>query len=151
MGGLVVFAILRETTEDLAALGVPIIAAGIIVRLGGLFAPRRTSRGYALFRRAEGFRRFIVESEGVRASGAARAGMFSAYLGYAIVFGATARRAEASQAIDGAMPDTSIWFGPLDGIGVVRAVDGFVDTATADLSSPRSRRGWQALVPTTSR
>jgi len=142
MGGLAVFAVLRETTEDLAALGIPLVAAGIIVRLGGLFAPRRTARGYALLRRAEGFRRFIVESEGARASGAARAGVFSEYLGYAIVFGATARWAEAYQAIDGAMPDTSIWFGslgPLDGVGVVRALDGFVTTATADLSSPRRR------------
>jgi hypothetical protein len=142
MAGLAVFGVLRETNEDLAPLGIPLVAAGIIVRLGGLFAPRRTARGYALLRRAEGFRRFIVESEGARASAAARAGVFSEYLGYAIVFGATARWAQAYRAIDGAAPDTSIWFGslgPLDGVGVVRALDGFVTGATADLSSPRRR------------
>lgn len=58
--------------------------------------PRRTPAGRAALRRVVGFRRFIEESEeGERARFAEQAHLFTEYLPYAIVFGATEKWARA--------------------------------------------------------
>jgi hypothetical protein len=87
----------------------------------------------------EGFRRFIVESEGPRANVAGRDGLFSEFLGYAVVFGATERWAQAFGAVGKAL-DTSLWFGSLgrlDAEGLVRTLGGFVSSTTDTLASRR--------------
>ncbi len=140
MGGLALTWLLGQTTHDAAILGVPVIVAGVLVQLGGFFAPRRTAKGFARLRRVEGFRHFIVESEGPRANLTERDGLFSEYLAYAVVFRATARWARMFGVLQGNAPDTSFWFGalgPIDTEGLVRALDGFVTTTTGTLASPR--------------
>ncbi len=57
--------------------------------------PRRTAKGYAVLRHVDGFRRFIDESEKERAQFAEKKNLFSEYLPYAIVFGATEKWAHA--------------------------------------------------------
>ena len=57
-----------------------------------------------------GFRRFIDESEKDRAQFAERKNLFSEYLPYAIVFGATEKWAKAFAGLDDQPPDTSSWY-----------------------------------------
>ena len=66
-------------------------------------------RGTAVLRHAEGFRRFIDEAEKVRARFADRKILFSEYLPYAIVFGATEKWATAFAGLDARPPDPSSW------------------------------------------
>ena len=66
--------------------------------------PRRTAKGTAVLRRAAGFRRFIMESEKDRARFAEQQHLFSEYLPYAVVFGATDRWAKAFAGIDDEPP-----------------------------------------------
>jgi uncharacterized membrane protein len=72
--------------------------------------PHRTPRGTGVLRRALGFRMFIEESEKERARFAERANLFSEYLPYAIVFGATEKWARAFAGLDGALPETGGWY-----------------------------------------
>ena len=65
------------------------IVAGLVLLVGARWMPRRTAKGYAVLRHADGFRRFIDESEKDRARFAERKNLFSEYLPYAVVFGAT--------------------------------------------------------------
>ena len=60
-------------------------------------------------RRVNGFRRFINESEKERARFAEQKQLFSEYLPYAIVFGATERWARAFEGLDAEPPDMS-WY-----------------------------------------
>ena len=72
------------------------------------FAPARTAKGSAVLRRVDGFRRFIEESEKERAQFAEKKNLFSEYLPYAIVFGATEKWARAFEGLDGEPPDTQL-------------------------------------------
>src|SRR4029450_6600971 len=93
-----------------ALLGIPLLVAGILFTFGAYWAPQRTAKGTAVLRQAEGFRRFINESEKERAVFAKRKTMFSEYLPYAIVFGATGKWAAAFAGLDDQPPDTSSWY-----------------------------------------
>ena len=68
--------------------------------------PKRTAKGYAVLRRVDGFRRFIDESEKDRAQFAERKNLFSEYLPYAIVFGATEKWASTFAGLGDEPPDT---------------------------------------------
>ena len=61
--------------------------------------PKRTAKGYAVLRHTLGFKRFIDESEKHRAQFAERANIFSEYLPYAVVFGATEKWAKAFEGL----------------------------------------------------
>jgi len=89
---------------------VPIVIAGIVLLACAGRMPSRTPKGTGVVRRANGFRIFIEESEKERARFAERANLFSEYLPYAIVFGATERWAKAFAGLDGQLPDTGGWY-----------------------------------------
>ena len=73
-----------------ALIGMPVIVGrDRAARRRSRWMPKRTAKGYAVLRRVDGFRRFIDESEKDRAQFAERKNLFSEYLPYAIVFGAT--------------------------------------------------------------
>ena len=91
-------------------IGMPVIVAGIVLIVGSRWMPRRTAKGYAVLRHVDGFRRFIDESEKERARFAEQKNLFTEYLPYAIVFGATKKWARAFEGLDGEPPDTSIWY-----------------------------------------
>src|SRR6185295_49773 len=93
-----------------ALLGIPVIVLGVVMMFSAPFAPARTAKGSAVFRRVNGFRRFIEESEKERAQFAEKKNLFSEYLPYAIVFGATDKWARAFSGLDGEPPDTSSWY-----------------------------------------
>ncbi len=91
-------------------VGIPVILAGIVMIAGSRWIPRRTAKGYAVLRRVDGFRRFIEESEKDRAQFAERKNLFTEYLPYAIVFGATEKWARTFAGLGDEPPDTSSWY-----------------------------------------
>jgi uncharacterized membrane protein len=92
-----------------------------------------------------GFRRFIEESEKERAQFAERKNLFSEYLPYAIVFGATEKWARAFEGLAGEPPDTSSWYRssvPFQYLAFSQAVDGFTVATSGTLTStPPSTSG----------
>ncbi|HEX2048002.1 MAG TPA: hypothetical protein VHF27_09565, partial [Acidimicrobiales bacterium] len=93
-----------------ALLGVPLVLGALLLLATAKRMPRRTAKGMAVLRRAQGFRRFIDESEKERARFAEQQHLFSEYLPYAIVFGATEKWARAFAGIDDQIPEQR-WYG----------------------------------------
>ncbi len=128
-----------------ALLGLPVIAFGLLVIAASTFAPARTAKGSAVLRRVHGFRRFIEESEKERARLAERKQLFSEYLPYAIVFGATEQWARAFAGLDGEPLDTSSWYRsttPFEYGSFSHAIGGMTVATAGTLSStPASTSG----------
>ena len=97
-GGIALTVLLAVETHA-ALLGVPVIIVGILLLIASRWMPKRTAKGYAVLRHTLGFKRFIDESEKHRAQFAERANIFSEYLPYAVVFGATEKWAKAFEGL----------------------------------------------------
>ncbi len=124
-------------------LGVPVIVAGILLLIASRWMPKRTAKGYAVLRHTLGFKRFIDESEKHRAQFAERANIFSEYLPYAVVFGATDKWAKAFADL-GEQPDTSSWYvsrHAFDYAVFSSAIDGFATTSAGTLTSSPASTG----------
>jgi uncharacterized membrane protein YgcG len=127
-----------------ALVGIPLIVLGVLVLATARLAPARTAKGSAVMRHVAGFRRFIDESEKERARFAERKNLFSEYLPYAIVFGATKKWARAFADLDGEPPDTYWYRSPnaFDAFVFVAAVESFsIATAGTLTSVPASTSG----------
>jgi len=136
-------AVLAASTHA-ALLGLPVIIAGILLIVLSYTMPARTAKGYAVLRHTLGFKRFIDESEKRRAEFAERANLFSEYLPYAVVFGATKKWAKAFGGLDDPPPDTSSWYvaqHPLDYVMFTSAIDGFAVTSAGTLTSTPASSG----------
>jgi uncharacterized membrane protein YgcG len=137
--------ILLAVFTHAALLGIPLVVAGILLTFGAYWMPQRTAKGTGVLRRTEGFRRFINESEKERARFAEKKNLFSEYLPYAIVFGATGKWAAAFAGLDDQPPDTSSWYiasVPFTFLAFSSAIDGFtVSTAGTLTSTPPSTSG----------
>ncbi len=121
-----------------ALLGIPVIIGGIALMVGAHWIPHRTAKGYAVLRHADGFRRFIEESEKERAQFAERKNLFTEYLPYAIVFGATEKWAHAFAGLGDAPPDTSSWYVSANAFNYLAfssAIDGFTVASAGTLTS----------------
>jgi uncharacterized membrane protein len=122
-----------------------VIVAGILLTFGAYWMPQRSAKGTAVLRRVEGFRRFIDESEKERARLAEQQNLFSEYLPYAIVFGATEKWARAFSGLDDKPPDTSSWYVSNHAFSLVAfsmAIDSFtVSTSGTLTSTPSSTSG----------
>ncbi|MEA2828576.1 MAG: hypothetical protein QOG43_3015 [Actinomycetota bacterium] len=142
VGSIAVAAVVAATTH-FGLVGIPLVAGGLILLLGAKRMPRRTAKGTGTLRRVQGFRRFIEESEKERARFAERKNLFSEYLPYAIVFGATEKWAKAFADIDGRLPETGWYSGP--GYFTVGSfsdsMDGFSTTTSGTISSTPSGSG----------
>ena len=132
-----------------ALVTVPLAIGALVLILAAKWMPRRTAKGTAVLRRARGFKRFIDESEKERARFAERHDLFTEYLPYAIVFGATEKWAAAFAALGQAAPETSGWYVGTPGmsfVGLGHSLDGFsVTTAGFLSSSPASTGGASAF------
>ena len=134
----ILMAIALASLTHAALIAIPVVIAGIVVVIGSRYVPRRTAQGYAVLRHVDGFRRFIDESEKDRARFAEQKNLFSEYLPYAIVFGATKKWARAFEGLDGEPPDTSSWYpyhGAFNALLFADAVDGFTVTTAGTLTS----------------
>jgi uncharacterized protein (TIGR04222 family) len=126
-------------------VGIPVIVAGILIVVASRWIPRRTAKGYAVLRHVDGFRRFIEESEKDRAQFAEKKNLFTEYLPYAIVFGATEKWARAFAGLGDEPPDTSSWYvasGVFNYLAFSSAINSFtVSTAGTLTSTPPSTSG----------
>jgi uncharacterized membrane protein YgcG len=132
-------------TTHAALVGIPFIVLGLLVTIGARWAPSRTAKGSAVLRHVNGFRRFINESEKNRAQFAEQKNLFSEYLPYAIVFGATEKWAKAFADLGGEPADTASWYRssvPFQYLAFSSAIQGFTVTASGTLTStPPSTSG----------
>jgi hypothetical protein len=129
------------TTWALAVL--PLAIGGLLLLVGHRWMPRRTAKGTGARRRALGFRRFIDESEKDRARFAEQQHLFSEYLPYAVVFGATEKWARAFAGLDGAVPQQS-WYvstHPFTVAAFSSSMHGFADTSSGSLISTPASSG----------
>ena len=142
VGSVAIAAALAATTH-LGLVGIPLVAGAVALLVGAKRMPRRTAKGTGTLRRVQGFRRFIEESEKERAQFAERKNLFSEYLPYAIVFGATEKWAKAFADMDGHLPETGWYSGP--GYFTVGSfndsMDGFATTTSGTISSTPSGSG----------
>ncbi|HXY91097.1 MAG TPA: DUF2207 domain-containing protein [Acidimicrobiia bacterium] len=121
-----------------ALVGLPVIVGGIVMIVAAHWAPRRTAKGYAVLRHVDGFRRFIEESEKQRAQFAEKKNLFTEYLPFAIVFGATEKWAHAFAGLGAEPPDTSSWYvssGAFDYTAFSGAIDSFTVASAGTLTS----------------
>ena len=128
-----------------ALVGIPVIIAGVVMIVASRWIPRRTAKGYAVLRHVDGFRRFIEESEKDRAQFAEKKNLFTQYLPYAIVFGATEKWARAFAGLGDEPPDTSSWYvaqGAFNYLAFSSAINSFtVASAGTLVSTPPSTSG----------
>jgi uncharacterized membrane protein YgcG len=135
LGVLCVYLI--ATGSHAGLVPVPLVIGGILFVFASKWMPRRTAKGTGVVRRALGFRRFIVESEKSRAQFAEKQDLFTEYMPYAIVFGATAKWAKAFAGLANQPPDTSWYVGaaPFDYMALSSAVSGFSLMTSGTLTS----------------
>ena len=125
---------------------IPLAVGGILMMMNADRMPHRTAQGTGVLRRTLGFRRFIEESEKERAQFAEREHLFTEYLPYAIVFGATEKWAKAFAGLDGELPNTGGWYvghnsGAFHAAGFSSAMDNFSTTTAGTLTSTPSGSG----------
>src|SRR6478736_5738597 len=120
-----------------------VIDGGILLLIASRWMPKRTAKGYAVLRHTLGFKRFIDESEKHRAQFAERANIFSEYLPYAVVFGATEKWAKAFEGLADDV-DTSSWYVSQHAFNYAvfsSAIDGFAVTSAGTLTSSPASSG----------
>lgn len=139
---IVVLVVLAAATHA-GLVGVPLVVGGLLLVLGATRMPRRTAKGTGVLQRVEGFRRFIDESEKQRARFAEQKHLFSEYLPYAIVFGATEKWAKAFAGLEGELPEPS-WYGGSGAFSAVafsHSIDGFTVSTAGTITSTPSGSG----------
>lgn len=94
-----VVAIFLLASQDLGAIGIPIVVAGIVLAILAPRMPRRTAKGSAMLTRTLGFKEFVEQAETERMEFAEAENLFVSYLPFAVMFGAVDKWAQAFEAI----------------------------------------------------
>jgi len=139
---LIVLVVLAAATHA-ALVAIPLVIAAVMLLVSARRMPRRTAKGTGVLRRVAGFRRFIDESERDRARFAEQQHLFSEYLPYAIVFGATEKWARAFAGLDGRLPEPN-WYGghtAFTAAGFSHSIDGFAVTTAGTITSTPAGSG----------
>lgn len=144
VGGALLAAAIAWT--KLALLPVPILIGGLLLWVLAKRFPSRTAAGTGMRRRAEGFERFMRDSEAPRAQWAEQRNIFSEYLAYAVVLGIATKWAKTFEPLGAeAMAGASTWYvgsQPFSAEHFGRATDDFASAASSTLSSvPQSSSG----------
>ncbi len=124
-------------------VGIPLVVGALALLASAKRMPRRTAKGTGVLRRVEGFRRFIDESEKDRARFAEQQHLFSEYLPYAIVFGATEKWARAFAGLDGELAQPG-WYGGSSHVTAASfsdSIDGFAVTTAGTITSTPAGSG----------
>jgi hypothetical protein len=126
-----------------ALVPLAVVPVGGALAVAARWMPHRTAAGTGVMRRTLGFRRFITESERDRARFAERAHLFTEYLPYAVVFGATEKWARAFEGLALPSPDTGWYVGsrPFGYISFAESMDGFSVSTAGTLTSTPSGSG----------
>ena len=148
VGGLVIAAgvgltVILARSTSYALLGLPVVLSGLVLLIGSRRFPRRTPQGYGTLRRMRGFKRFIDESEKDRARFAEQQHLFSEYLPYAVVFGATDKWARTFSGLDGTVPRTDWYVGShaFTYAAFASSMDGFTVTTSGTMASTPASSG----------
>lgn len=142
-----VLTVLVAAISGLGLVPLPVVVVGVLIAVNARRMPHRTAKGTGVLRRVDGFRRFIEESEKERARFAERADLFSEYLPYAVVFGATDRWARAFAGLDGELP-VGGWYRGADAFTITHfsgAMRGFTVTTSGTLTSTPASSGGSGL------
>ena len=126
-----------------ALIALPLVVGSVLLLLSAKRMPRRTAKGTGVLRRVAGFRRFIEESEKERARFAEQQHLFSEYLPYAIVFGATEKWARAFAGLDDELVQPG-WYGGSSSftpVGFAHSLDGFAVTTAGTITSTPAGSG----------
>jgi uncharacterized membrane protein len=91
------------------AIAAGLFPGGLVLLLTARGMPRRTEKGYDLYRRIKGYRLFINTSEKYRQRFFEKENMFNEILPYAIVFGLTEKFSQAMKTM-GIKPPTPTWY-----------------------------------------
>ena len=92
-------------------LGIPLILGAVALLVNAKRMPARTAKGTGLLRRVRGFRTVIETAETHMSQWAEKELVFTRFLPFAVVFGATDKWAKAFEAL-GVQPDTSWYVSP---------------------------------------
>ena len=142
LGGVATFALAKFTF--LGLVGLPIIAAGILMLAGAHAMPRRTAKGTAMVRRVFGFRTYIETAEVQEAKFEEQENLFSRYLPFAVVFGAVEKWARRFEALGVEEPTNLGWYAgshPFTVGSFSQAMDAFSTTTAGTISSTPSGSG----------
>jgi uncharacterized membrane protein YgcG len=123
---------------------IPIVLGGVLLMALSGRMPHRTPTGTGALIRTLGFKRFIDESERDRARFAEQQHLFTEYLPYAVVFGATEQWATAFAGLDGELPDQSSWYvsnHPFTFMAFSHSMEGFSTTTAGTIASTPSSSG----------
>ena len=140
----IVLTVMAAWLTRLGLVPLPIVVGGVLLMVMSSRMPYRTAKGTGVLVRALGFRRFIEESEKDRARFAEQQHLFSEYLPYAVVFGATEKWAKAFEGLDGELPDQSSWYvgtHPFTYSAFSSSMDGFTTTTAGTIASTPSSSG----------
>jgi uncharacterized membrane protein YgcG len=135
--------VLLMAVTHAALIAVPLLIGSVLLLLSAKRMPRRTAKGTGVLRWVAGFRRFIEESEKDRARFAEQQHLFSEYLPYAIVFGATEKWARAFAGLDDELTQPG-WYGGSSSftpVGFAHSVDGFTVTSAGTIASTPAGSG----------
>ena len=141
-GVLITFFLARGSKYGL--VGLPVVAAGLVLLIGARWMPRRTPKGTGLDRRARGFEDFIQNSEKHRAAFAEHQNIFTEYLPYAVALGATQKWANTLSVLGLETPDTSTWYvgsGPVVWTTFGDRMSTFTSRASSTLTSTPGSSG----------
>jgi uncharacterized protein (TIGR04222 family) len=131
------------TVLRVGILGVPLLVASLMLLIGANRMPARTAKGTAIVRRIRGFRVVIEKAETHMSRWAEETGVFTRYLPFAIVFGATDRWAKAFESLGAGQPDTS-WYvssRPFIYHEFASSLDGFAVSTSGTIASTPSGSG----------
>jgi hypothetical protein len=110
--------IVAGATSGATIVGLPIVGAGLLIAATASWMPKRTARGSEMLRRVLGFRLYIETAEKDRQQFNERAGIFAAYLPYAIVFGCAEKWARVFGDLD-TTEAVSTWYTGSAGYGAL--------------------------------
>jgi uncharacterized protein (TIGR04222 family) len=122
----------------------PIVLGGLLLMALSGRMPHRTPAGTGALIRTLGFKQFNDESERDRARFAEQQHLFTEYLPYAVVFGATEKWAKAFAGLDGELPDQSSWYvsnHPFTFVAFSHSMDSFATTSAGTIASTPSGSG----------
>jgi uncharacterized protein (TIGR04222 family) len=123
-------------------LGIPLVAAALLLIVMAKRMPARTAKGTAMLRRVRGFRTVIETAETHMSQWAEKELVFTRFLPFAVVFGCTDRWARAFEAL-GVEPDTSWYVSPRPFVYAQFAdsMEGFAVTTGGTIASTPSGSG----------
>jgi uncharacterized membrane protein YgcG len=140
----VVLTVVTAVISSFGLIPLAIVVVGVALLAVGGRMPARTGKGSAMLSRIGGFRRLFDEGEeDTRQRFAEQQGIFSQYLPYAIVFGATKKWARAFEGLDAEQLGAASWYtghNTFTAFALASAMDDFDTSATGTMyaSQPSS-------------